>query len=482
MLSLTSILAYGQKVLSFKDNGTTEIPTRWNGSCDGAGEDFNSSLCKYKLIGARYFNGGLKKERWEKMKSKESARDSIGHGTLVSSITVGNYANGASYFGYGKGAAKGITPHALLAVYKVLWSEGMSSLDIIAAIDQAVSDGVDVISLSIGNPNVQFSRYIRTALLHENVISIASFSAMGKGIPVVCSGGNEGPLFGTVDNGFPWLLTVAAGTTNRLFAGVLTQGNGVNITGRTLFPGTTSLQNLALLFNNEHPSCDKKANVTGAILISKNITSLEFEHFLCPCIVVSSKEADLVIDYAKYGTNPSASIMFQQTIIRNGFAPAVAWYSSRGPSRTYKHILTPDVMAPGSFILGARHPKQVAGTIGLEADLYNDYLISSGTSFACPHVTGVVALLKAKYPKWSPAAIGSAIMTTANPIDNTKRPIRDNGKDHQVASPLAMGAGHIDPNEALDPGSGSSHVGGLGSAERGGRFNALALELRAIAP
>ena len=119
---------------------------------------------------------------------------------------------------------------------------------------------------------------------------------------------------------------------------------------------------------------------------------------------------------------------------------------------SYRYVLKPDVMAPGSFMLGAWHPKLLAAKVGLNLSLYHNYNIESGTSLACPHVTGVGALLKVKYPNWSPAAIRSAIMTTVNPLDNNLNLVRDNGNDLQFASPIAMGAGCIDPNQALHHG------------------------------
>ena len=102
-------------------------------------------------------------------------------------------------------------------------------------------------------------------------------------------------------------------------------------------------------------------------------------------------------------------------------------------------------MAPGTLVLAATVPAGVSGTNDL---LPGDYAFKSGTSISCPQASGVAALLKSAHPDWSPAAIRSAMMTTANPLDNTQNPIRN--YDLEFASPLAIGSGQIDPNRALD--------------------------------
>ncbi|MBA0623622.1 hypothetical protein Godav_009073 [Gossypium davidsonii] len=139
-----------------------------------------------------------------------------------------------------------------------------------------------------------------------------------------------------------------------------------------------------------------------------------------PAIFLEQKDGDSVVDYIK---------------------------SNKGcPS-----VLKPAIMASGDLVLAAWPPN--VGVARLNEDLvFSNFNLISGTSMACPHVSGVAALLKATYPDWSLAAIRSALMSTSNTIDNTGSPIKGMGANLRPARPLAMGASHINPNKALHPG------------------------------
>ncbi|RZB45195.1 Subtilisin-like protease SBT1.9 [Glycine soja] len=458
---------------SFKDDGMSRnIPSKWKGTCE-PGQDFNTSTCNFKLIGARYFNKGVKAANPNITIRMNSARDTRGHGSHTSSTVAGNYVNGASFFGYAKGVARGIAPRARLAMYKVLWDEGGHGSDVLAGMDQAIADGVDVISISLGFDSVP---------LYEDPVAIAAFAAMEKGVLVSSSAGNAGTILGTLHNGIPWVLTVAAGTIDRTF-GSLTLGDGKIIVGCTLFAANSIVEKFPLIYNKTVSACNSvklltgvatrgiiicdaldsvsvltqiasvtAASVYGAVFISEDPELIERRRLFTPSIVISPNDAKSVIKYAKSAQKPFASINFQQTFVGIKPAPAVAIYSSRGPSPSYPGILKPDVMAPGSNVLAAFVPNKPSARIGTNVFLSSDYNFLSGTSMACPHASGVAALLKAAHPDWSAAAIRSALVTTANPLDNTQNPIRDNANLFQYASPLAMGAGEIEPNRALDPG------------------------------
>lgn len=452
---------------SYNDNDMDDVPSRWRGECE-SGTQFNSSLCNKKLIGARYFNKGLIANKPNITIAMNSARDTAGHGTHTSSTAAGSRVESASYFGYAPGASTGMAPKAHVAMYKALWDEGTMLSDILAAIDQAIEDGVDVISLSLGIDGLP---------LYDDPIAIAAFAAMEKGIFVSTSAGNEGPDGESLHNGTPWVITVAAGTVDREFLGKLTLGNGVSVTGLSLYPGNSSSSDNTMVFLNtclEDKELKKNAykiavcydtnqsisdqvynirnsNVSGGVFIT-NTTDLEFylqSEF--PAIFLNFQDGDEVLKYIKNSPSPKGKLEFQMTHLGAKPAPKVAAYSSRGPSQSCPYISKPDLMAPGSLIL-ASWPQNLPIDKINSRELFGNFNIISGTSMACPHTAGVAALLKGVHPKWSPAAIRSAMMTTADALDNTQGPIRDIGRDNNAANPLAMGNGHINPNKALDPG------------------------------
>ncbi|KAM0846956.1 hypothetical protein ACQ4PT_055335 [Festuca glaucescens] len=192
---------------SFHDHDVPPPPSWWKGSCKMVG-------CNNKLIGAKSLVGG------------EDCDDTAGHGTHTSSIVAWNFVPGASYHGIGTGTAAGIAPRAHIAMYKVCKNTGCDDSAILAGLDAAIKDGVDILSLSLG-----FSKGVR---FDQDPIAIGAFSAISKGILVVCAAGNGGPTSGFLGNDAPWLLTVAAGSVDRSFRAEVRLGNGKRIYGPAL--------------------------------------------------------------------------------------------------------------------------------------------------------------------------------------------------------------------------------------------------------
>lgn len=167
-----------------------------------------------KVIGARAYNKG------EEDTVDLTPADMVGHGTHTASTVAGVPVKGASLYGLGQGVARGGVPSARLAIYKACSTESCSDMNLLAAFEDAIDDGVDIISISIGGGTMNY---------FTDPIAIGSYSAMRKGILTSCSAGNSGPYLGTVENSAPWVLTVGAGSLDRQFRTPVITGNGMEI-------------------------------------------------------------------------------------------------------------------------------------------------------------------------------------------------------------------------------------------------------------
>lgn len=156
-----------------------------------------------KLIGARYYNSSFFLDP-----DYETPRDFLGHGTHVASIAAGQIISDASYYGLASGIMRGGSTNSRIAMYRACSLLGCRGSSILAAFDDAIADGVDVISISMG---------LWPDNLLEDPLSIGSFHAVERGITVVCSAGNSGPSSQSVFNAAPWMITVAASTIDRGF-------------------------------------------------------------------------------------------------------------------------------------------------------------------------------------------------------------------------------------------------------------------------
>ncbi|XP_022949764.1 subtilisin-like protease SBT5.3 [Cucurbita moschata] len=470
---------------SFNDAGYGPVPARWRGACDG-GSKFR---CNRKLIGARYFYRGFQaSERpWTKQNiSFDSAQDHEGHGSHTLSTAGGNFVHGVNVFGNGNGTAKGGSPRARVVAYKVCWPSengGCYDSDILAGIEAAISDGVDVLSASLGMAAQEFA---------HDAISIGAFHAVQHGIVVVCSAGNDGPSPGSVSNVSPWMVTVGASTIDRDFVSYVALGNKKQLRGSSLsssrlpagkfYPLIKAVQvkaanatdgfaqlcmdgtldptkakgKIIVCLRGENARVSKGFEVhrvggIGMVLVNNQIdgSAIVADPHILPASHLSDADGVSITQYLSSTKTPVASITHASTEMGIKPSPLMASFSSRGPDFITEAVIKPDITAPGVNIIASVTNDITAS--GLPFDKRRvPFNIESGTSMSCPHISGVAGLLKTLHPTWSPGAIKSAIMTTAKTRDNTKNTILDYTK--VKATPFDYGAGHVHPNNAMDPG------------------------------
>ncbi len=406
--------------------------------------------CNDKLIGVYEFTV-----------EEVNGRDLDGHGTHVSSTAIGNRRTTQfnSQTATDSFEISGVAPHANLISYKVCRAddpdtaedeEGCRGSNILAAMDQAVADGVDIINYSLGSPNTFSPWSASNAPIARGMLDLRS-----AGILVVAAAGNSGPGAGSIDNPAhaPWVMAVANITHDREFINVLQnlQGGasmpppdlvGVGISGGLgstpivhardfgnalcgagqpeLQPSCGQLQGTTNpfppgTFNGEIVVCDRgdygriekgfnvlQAGAGGYILANTDAQgeSIVADDHCLPAVHLGDTAGDLLRDWLDSGNNHTGEISGQTASIDPNLGDVISISSSRGPAIGLSGILKPDLAAPGTNILAADY-------------LSNGPTFLSGTSMASPHVAGAAALLLSIDSSLTPAQLHSMLMTSA---------------------------------------------------------------------
>uniref|UniRef100_A0A453NNV4 Inhibitor I9 domain-containing protein n=1 Tax=Aegilops tauschii subsp. strangulata TaxID=200361 RepID=A0A453NNV4_AEGTS len=349
---------------SFDDSGYGPVPARWKGTCQ-AGQQFDATSCNRKIIGARWFSDDMSDE--ELKAEYMSPRDLSGHGTHVASTIAGGQVSNVSYGGLAAGVARGGAPRARLAIYKVLWGPrgSGSHAGVLAALDHAIDDGVDVLSLSLGQAGSEL---------------FETLHAVERGISVVFSAGNGGPVPQTAWNAVPWVTTVAASTIDRTFPTLISLGNKQMLMGQSLHNNASmNISDFKALVYTRSCSMQSLAssNITGKIVLcyapaeaaitpprlalpivinrtmeagAKGLIFAQYDAnildilTMCKgnmaCVVVDFEIAHTILTYLDKTKNPVMKVSRAMSVIGNQvLSPMVASFSSRGPSAAFPRIL-----------------------------------------------------------------------------------------------------------------------------------------------
>ncbi|WP_168429445.1 MULTISPECIES: S8 family peptidase [unclassified Microbacterium] len=438
------------------------------------GQDWDKSDYSSKLIGGQYFYTGAEAAGFDFQYDYLSPRDGDGHGSHTASTAAGNFKVDAAIEDVDFGTVSGVAPGSKVAAYKACYvgpdttvtTDDICALsDLVAAIDQAVADGVDVINYSIGGGAAS------TVLAPED---IAFFNAAAAGVFVATSAGNDGPDPVTADHASPWYTTVAASTIPTWEGTVQFDGFeqagasvsvpfGESVTGPSIaavdaaaagavdpqlcLPGTLDPAKVA----GHIVVCDRGGNARaeksqvvkdaggiGMVLVNVpgGADSLDNDFHAVPTVHLNAVHRAAVLAYVQGGVDRPITLVGENTTGVTTPTPQIAGFSSRGPMLADgSDVLKPDVAAPGVAILAATNNGP---------DEEPTFGILSGTSMASPHVAGLGALYLGEHPKATPGEIRSAMMTTAY---DTVLP--DGSKN---TDPFEQGAGQVDPKRYLNPG------------------------------
>ncbi|NKQ34098.1 MAG: S8 family serine peptidase, partial [Chloroflexi bacterium] len=429
----------------------------YKGVCDPASSQYDPAFtCNAKLIGAWDFA--------DVYGESDGPEDSNGHGSHTASTAAGNIVNatltapaGYTYLN----DISGVAPHANIIAYDACVNASCPSSSLLAAVNQAVADGVDVISYSISGGTSPYADPVEQAFLAANE----------AGVIVSAAAGNNGPDPSTLSHQGPWVMTVGASTHNRVFRNSLINFNSsdgplADTFGESL---TTGYGPAPIVYagdfgdgqclnafppetwNGEIVVCDrgviarvqKAENVLaggagGYVLANTAVEgdSLSSDAYALPGVHITYADGLALKNWLASGSSHTAQIGGTTAVFDNTAADKMASFSSRGPS-TAMDVIKPDIAAPGVNILAADKTTQVLAP--------PEFGLKSGTSMATPHMSGAAALLRQVQPAWTPDEIRSALMMTAVSDAIQK-------ENSLTANPFDRGAGRVDLSRAAQAG------------------------------
>ncbi|HFC11800.1 MAG TPA: hypothetical protein ENJ56_03070, partial [Anaerolineae bacterium] len=455
----------------FNGTGYTMPSGYPKGDCVVGGTTF----CNGKIIAARWYgeNGGVPAAAIAQ--EVASPLDRTGHGSHVAGIAVGNAGQLADSGDGVPETVSGTAPAAYLMVYKACWN-GADCLTsgLLAALDDAVADGADVVNNSWGGSpgDDPANSPFRTAI--ENAVL--------AGVPMIFSAGNEGDAAETITCPACVAETIAVAnlSTNRLHASKidLYQAGTTDIqTSRAALPSEEAVLN-ATIFNRGviYAGADNANNGTlcapmggtflgnpiiiayrggcsfatkvdnavaaqaGALLLINNRAGQPSRFSVgasnqIPTLMFDQIDGQHMLDRILAQSNPKLTINLLSRQTNPAWDNILAVSSSRGPNGD-ANSFKPDLAAPGHTILSA-------STYGFGG---TGWAFDSGTSMAAPHVAGVAALLLQKHPAWSAAQIKSALLGSANRADLFK--LENNSL--QATNFFDTGAGQVDALQTLN--------------------------------
>lgn len=346
------------------------------------------------------------------------------HGTHVAGIIAAN------------GVHQGVAPDAEIYSYRALGPGGSgTSVQVIAALEKAVNDGMDIINLSLGN-HVNGPDY---------PTSVAVNRAIDHGVTIVIANGNEGPDDWTVGSPATATDAISVGASTQTYQEpmllepienkTITLSSITNATEWNLnrdYPivsgglGTEPLPDatgqIVLFERGEIPFQEKmaqaeKANAQAVLIYNDSDTPIEAgmeSSTGIPAAFITRDDGEWLL--AQLQHQPKLWLSTTYLDHDNEIAP----FSSRGPV-TANWQIKPEVVAPGVDIIST---------------VPEGYASLQGTSMAAPYVAGVLAVLKEAYPDWTPAQLKAALLTQSEYLPDQK--------------PIEQGMGQVDLQAALE--------------------------------